>query len=303
MEQDFQMKKILFLVQILSVYLFNCTSVTDNADRCDDGKRPQIEVGFIVKAYDVDTSSGGDFFSLQSKKVYCDGTVKGVFDIGGYVDSDGTFKANKKVIYKFANNEDLVQFSYRFDGIGSGTKTVYYEEVQDYDGGTYYMEINTPSDELVRLRRQYTENPENFRHCQDFPWAVVIGNPKSGGIADKDALYDSLKSTGYVDIEQGFVAEGDSKVPEIEFEDGDIVMLDFNDPPGTESNNGANHYAVSYGGKFYQILNWTSMGEFDGPRDFSFFFNPRTLFNPVSEETVVSPKEYQFYKVWRKASN
>jgi len=296
------MKKLLFLLLLPIAYLSTCTNAVDTSNHCEDGVLPQIEVGFIVKAYNVDTSSSDDQFSLQSKKVYCDGTVKGRFDIGGHVDGDGTFTANMKVIYKFSNREDMIQFTYRFAGIGTGTRTVYYEEVQAYDRVTYYLDINTPSEGLARLRKQYAESPMDFRHCQDLPWAVVTGTPMSGGIADKAALYDSLKSTGHVDIEQGFVAEGDSPVPTIEFEDGDIVMLSFENPPGTETNNGADHYAVNYGGKFYQILNWTSMGEFDGPRDFSFFFNERTLFNPVSEETVISPREYQFFKVWRKAN-
>jgi hypothetical protein len=284
-----------------AVMLFGC-NMTPEEGHCEKTKAPSISVNFNVTAYNVETNDNSASYDLQSYKHYCDGTIKGQFDINGLIDNSGTFRSTMRVGYNFHNKEDKAVFTYWFNGVGSGTRSVYYDEVAGYAGGTYNLEINTPSDELASLKQQYNENPENFRQCQDLPWVLVTGNQDPDGMADKTQLYSELKSAGYVDIEQDVVPEGNSTVPVIDFEDGDIVMLSFNNPPGTESNPKADHYAVVYGGKLYQILNWTSMGEFDGPRDFSFFFNPRTLTNPVSGETVVSNREYQFYKVWRKAS-
>ena len=104
-----------------------------------------------------------------------------------------------------------------------------------------------------------------------------------------------------MDIETGVSPEGEG-APSIEFEDGDIIMLNFDTPPGTDANPEANHYAVVYGGELYQILNWPQGGAFDGPRDLSFFFQSRKLTNPFTGETSDFSRIYQYYKVWRKSS-
>lgn len=292
------MKRIVFGMMMAALIFAGCT--IEESDPCDDTEATDINVSFRVVAYNIDSSVEGALYSVSSEKHPCGADPKGQFDISGWIDASGTFESSS-VNYNLRNTEDVVVFDYWFNGIGSDTIVITYDMAKAYDGLTYYVRVNSANAELQVLRDQYDKDPSDFRQCQDLPWALVTGSPKEGGTADKTALYTGLKNSGYVDIETGVSPEGDG-APTIDFEDGDIIMLNFDDPPGTEANPGANHYAVVYGGQLYQILNWPQGGEFDGPRNLPFFFQARRLTNPFTGETSDFSRIYQYYKVWRKAS-
>lgn len=149
----------------------------------------------------------------------------------------------------------------------------------------------------------YEGNEDRFQFCYDIVYSEIFGeappqrseNPDVG--AERAMIASEMEDAGYRKASQGYVAEDNPEVSYMDLQEGDIILLGFDETPDPEH---APHYAVVQGGKIWQIVNWgKSGGVLDGPQDPEYFFKPRQLTNPSTGETTTSPRVYHYYAVYR----
>ncbi|GEM_PF-2591765 len=301
---------------ICAVIMITGGILTACSDPCSKTDAEDFEVHIKLIAHGLPTAVGGEGakVDIHTEKRPCGASVKGKFDFGHLVDSNGEFESLYRVGYNLRNTKDEIYISYKCPGLGSGAVILTYDDLKPYAGTTYVLDLNTltsvsapstqvpPTITLGMLQEMYKKNEGNFLFCQDLPYALLHGIPQSGSGADKAELYEELDRQGYDEVKRGYIASECAEVSFIQLEDGDVVMFGFDDYPDVEN---AQHYAVAFGGQLWQIAHWGGnlgnpmKGILDGPRDPEWFFSERALVSPFTGEERTSPRVYQYYRIWR----
>lgn len=139
-------------------------------------------------------------------------------------------------------------------------------------------------------------NEANFESCQDIVYAKLTGSAPPKGDVSKSIVYDTIVQEGFDEVKKGYVAEGSGGATFLDIQEGDIIMLEFNDYPDIKN---AAHYAIYEDGKFHQILRFKDYGQYDVQTDPNFFFKPRSGVKHDGTEWS-SPNVYQYYRIYRK---
>jgi hypothetical protein len=265
-------------------------------DPCAETEAIDIAVDFRILAHGVPPPA--EAFTprtdLHVEKRPCGADAKGQFDLGGFVSQNGDYES-QPFGYNLRNRADEVFISFSFDGIGSGTQTVSYDQASSC-GGLCLVELIPEG--VARLQDLYAQNPEAFVFCHHLAWAEITGQPREG--VTKAEVAQALGENGYVKLDEGFIPEG-STDPYVALAEGDIILFGFDGPPLADN---APHYAVVHGNRVWQVAYWgkddtgQEIGVLDGPREIAWFFRPRVLVDPRTGEEKTFDRVYQYWAVY-----
>jgi len=235
------------------------------------------------------------------EKEPCGEDVTGIVDLTDSANQFGDYES-KAYDYEIDNSFDdiymNIEYEYsKYHGSNYQYKILKlsYDTLENYNGRTFYIDLDYRPETVHNLWVYWKANRTRMPYCYDLPYYMLFGNlppvNQDANITKKE-LYQKLIASDYKLRDEGALNSS------VYIKDGDIIIFGINNPPDPEN---APHYAVVIDNVIWQIIPWTpDGGEFDGPRDMSFFLNRPKMINPYTGKELDPPYPYLYYKIYNK---